>query len=892
MILKSINIKNFLAHEDTKINFAEEGITAIVGDNGAGKTSILEAIYFALYGNSSKGKISELVQWGKRQAIVELEFFKGNNQYKIYREITLTGKSHNTLSAVYKKEKGSYRLYYQKNINKEIPKLTGIASKTFTTSILVKQGDIEGLIELKPKERTKVFEELLDMSLYQILSDKYGEKRRNLETQIEAISKTLPDEESLKKEILKLQEKKAELEKEKIKIEKEKADIEEKIKIQNQLVDSLFSKKEEKEKILAKIDKNQENLKILNQQIEEKKEVLKQIEEKEQIIPELEKYVEQLKEKEKIYKAYLQSQKLKEKLSHLKEKQSQLEENLENIKNLEDIAKNYLENKEKLQHLNKKINELSQQKGQIKALEERLQQIKNILKETQNQALEIANQLTKLKRIFNTLKLNPEIAKSMIRDSEFLIEKYQKEREDLLTEHRTLKNKIEEIKQQIRDIENLKGNCPKCLRPVESHSKEEIIKDLIEKEKELEEKIEQIKKHGTEKRRKLEEEKKSLELLKEFQSFYDEHKKAKKEKEDINIKIKLIERRLKKLEDLEKQKEEIEKFLKENEENYQTYIQSKKVVKQLSNESIENNIRQIESQLKDLKIEEIIDIKLLEEEINQLKQKEKEYIKVKGFISQKEKIQRDLEDLENKINTINKNIHILNQKLKEYENIEENLQREKQKLVELETQSKQIHEKLNPIILNLGEVEGKEKVISKEIENLEKNKEELKKLKEKAEKYRKLEISLGPRGIQKIIRDKALKELPLRTEIIFKAFGFNFERIMFSENFDISIQVPTYERKDRFISTEAISGGQKVALGLALRLALSHLLGNKSEFLILDEPTIHLDQQRREELVNILLKLKNKKYVKQLIIVTHDREIEDAADQIYYVEEGKVREIA
>ena len=51
MIIESIKIKNFLSHEDTEIDF-EQGINIITGKNGAGKTSVLDAIKFALFAES------------------------------------------------------------------------------------------------------------------------------------------------------------------------------------------------------------------------------------------------------------------------------------------------------------------------------------------------------------------------------------------------------------------------------------------------------------------------------------------------------------------------------------------------------------------------------------------------------------------------------------------------------------------------------------------------------------------------------------------------------------------------------------------------------------------------------------------------------------------------
>ncbi len=188
----------------------------------------------------------------------------------------------------------------------------------------------------------------------------------------------------------------------------------------------------------------------------------------------------------------------------------------------------------------------------------------------------------------------------------------------------------------------------------------------------------------------------------------------------------------------------------------------------------------------------------------------------------------------------------------------------------------------------VGKVEAEIKSIKERLEHIDQSKKRQQEIKKQIEDYEKVERALGPEGIQKLIRENALYNLPKLVNGLFIAFGFPFNQVKFDEKFDIKILAPTAERKDRYISVDALSGGQKVALGLALRLALSRFLGEKADFIILDEPTIHLDQQRREELVNILLKLKQNNFLKQLIVITHDRELEDAADRIYYVNKGQV----
>ncbi len=891
MILKSLYLENFLAHEETKLDFAENGITVLIGDNGAGKSSILEAIQFALYGSSSKGNtISQLVKWGRKKAKIELEFIKGGSEYKIEREIVLTGKSHSQTAVVYKKEKGKYRLYYQKNINKELPKITGITQKTFLNSILVKQGEIEGLLELTPKKRAQVFEELLDMSLYQLLSEKYGERRRQIEKEITAIQSSLPDKKEIKEQLTQLKEEKEVLEKKIKELRTKQKTLEEKLKEEKNILNKYQEEKEENLKNLTKIKTLEEKIKFTNKEIAEKQEQLKEIEEKEKLFPELEVKYNLLKEKEKLLKQILEAKTLQEKLSNLIEKEEEYKNKKEIYEKYKNVAKQYVEYKEKLKQINENLNQLSKLKGELIALKPQIEKIKETLKETKQKALETAKELIKLKPIFKTLELNPVLVDTMIKDENKILEDYQNKREELLSEYKSLKSKIEELNQQVENISNLKGNCPTCARPLEEHSKEEIIKEIKEKLHKFHSQLKDIEQEGKKVKEKIELEKKAIKLLEEFKKWYEKHKDAKKEKEELQSKAKVLQLKLKDLEDIEKQKQEIEKFLKENEENYQLFLESKKFLKNTDIEKLKQQINILKEKLE--KVPRDTNQQQLEEEIRSLKESEKLYLEIKKEISQKEKFISRLESLNDVLKDLNKQVNLLKENLKDEKQLEEKIDQQNKKIQEIENQIREIEDSLNPELSKYGYIQGQIENLEKQLNLIKENLEKIKAKEEKLKKYRKLEEALGPKGIQKVIRDSALYQLPILTEKLFKAFGFDFNQVKFSDNFDISVQVLTYEKTDRFIPVNAISGGQKVALGLALRLALSHFLGGRSEFLILDEPTVHLDSQRKEELINILLKLKEKNYVKQLLVVTHDREIEDAADQIYYIEKGKVKEIA
>lgn len=85
MIFTKLKLNNFKSHENTVINF-EKGISVIVGENGAGKSTILEAISFALFKQHTAKKIDDLVRNNANSMSVELEFSSNNREYKIVRD--------------------------------------------------------------------------------------------------------------------------------------------------------------------------------------------------------------------------------------------------------------------------------------------------------------------------------------------------------------------------------------------------------------------------------------------------------------------------------------------------------------------------------------------------------------------------------------------------------------------------------------------------------------------------------------------------------------------------------------------------------------------------------------------------------------------------------------
>jgi len=143
----------------------------------------------------------------------------------------------------------------------------------------------------------------------------------------------------------------------------------------------------------------------------------------------------------------------------------------------------------------------------------------------------------------------------------------------------------------------------------------------------------------------------------------------------------------------------------------------------------------------------------------------------------------------------------------------------------------------------------------------------------------------GPVG--KSLRSWALEIISQKASEYLEKLNTKIQRISLSEK-TRDVNISCYSRNTT-LDIESLSGGEQVSVALALRLGMSHLLGASNlNFMILDEPTAHLDSERRKSLVNVLSQLTNLKEDSsmQFIIITHDAEIFDdsSVENIYKFE--------
>ena len=138
------------------------------------------------------------------------------------------------------------------------------------------------------------------------------------------------------------------------------------------------------------------------------------------------------------------------------------------------------------------------------------------------------------------------------------------------------------------------------------------------------------------------------------------------------------------------------------------------------------------------------------------------------------------------------------------------------------------------------------------------------------------------------LRSWALEAISAKASEYLVLLNTKIQRIMLTEkNRDVSI---TCHSRDEILELESLSGGEKVSVALALRLGMANLLGASNlNLMILDEPTAHLDAERKKSLVGVLSQLSdiaNPETQMQFLIITHDAEIfeDSAVERIYKFE--------
>ena len=213
-MINSIELGNFLSHNETKLEFGD-GVTVFVGHNGAGKSSIIDAITFALFGQHTRKSNKGLIRRGQNQAYTTINFSINGKKLRATRKIDNKG----TLSSQFLEEQSNEwipiaegeRKQFGESMTKKIEDFIGLDFEKLKIASIVQQGELNSIIKAKPKE----FKELMNAV---IGIDKLDLSAENMKVVLKSFRESIQNElgyddshvELLKNEIKNLQKEKDE----------------------------------------------------------------------------------------------------------------------------------------------------------------------------------------------------------------------------------------------------------------------------------------------------------------------------------------------------------------------------------------------------------------------------------------------------------------------------------------------------------------------------------------------------------------------------------------------------------------------------------------------------------------------------------------------------------
>lgn len=840
MIIKSISLNNIRSYNDATIEF-EDGINFLSGDIGCGKSSILLAIEFALFG-FKRGDLEgfQLLRKGEKEGFVKLILInpKNNEELEIYRKIKISKTQTISQDSGYVKFKENLQELSPQELNAFIfetlnfPKdfLTKDKNLVYRFTIYTPQEQLKEVLFSKEEQRLEIIRKIFRIDKYKQLVTASGFYLSDLKIDKKIIESKLDGFDNINLDLEQIQ--------------KSISHFNEKINTIESKEKSVLENKEKLKTVISKLDTNFETYNEKKLLIEKNLSLISQIK---LSLKDLEFETEKLKLKQKEFN-----------LESIQKNKKELNKQIE-LKKIQLLKVQNL--KLEFDKIKSNLNTLTIQKEQIQKSLSQLESDQKVL-ENLNEQFDII--LTKCQIKDNEVLINKSSQK--LRKAQRIKKKYEDLNQKIIESNLNLENFDKTIKEKqdfISKFESIE-DCPTCMQKVDkshthkiSTSQNKEIEILIENKSNLRVDIKNFK---------IQAEKLKLELS----ELETEGQTLTKLQEKENF----LKEKFEKETHLEKQKNEIkEKINSVKEFDYQKNLQTtndkieelnKKQIEFQNNSKLEleltNSISNLNSQLNKLDLQ-FKEIENIETSLKQNKDKNEKLsqkiLKEPKLLENQKLIQDKLSDIKEKKLNYQEKLELSLDNEKKISNIKTNLKTEfefKTKELELKLKQKEEFEKSQKLFKSLIK---KENFISKKITPIAQN-------------------------IEKAVFTKYYAQFNEIFEKLFKDLIEDNEiEVRLNELFSIIVEQNGFD-----IDIKNLSGGEKSSLAIAYRLGLKHIIENnlagenKLDLLILDEPTDGFSNEQVDRLGNIL---KNSD-LKQTILVSHDEKIESISDNTIKVE--------
>ncbi|MCQ5340984.1 MAG: AAA family ATPase [Candidatus Methanomethylicia archaeon] len=463
MILRRLKLRNIRSYEEGEINFPN-GIILFEGDIGSGKSTILLATEFALFGLGNE-KATSLLSLGKNEGEVELEFEVKGNKVKVHRSLVRVSKKNIRQENCWIEINGKRYLLSPKEMKEKILNILGYnepvdpkaKSIIFRYAVYTPQEEMKEILNKPTEERLQTIRKALRLEEYKIARDNASLIAKELRTyaniyikeeeNIPKLEEKIKEYEKNKKE---LSEKIKEIEEILIDVNIEISGYEEELKELREELEKLMGELKKEEELRRSFEEYNKRIDFLKSQLSinriEKERLEKQkdsiiLKKPEKTLDEIEKILDEIKEeRDKIIEEYTKKQQLlqnyliliqkkvcptcnqsvdnpiflakvealKKEVGEIEKKKTIIENEIKKLNEIRKEAKIYEDNIRELEKINYKLSIINEQnknyEEEIKELSKRIEELKEKIELSRKAAEEYNIKKKEYEKIDNELK--------------------------------------------------------------------------------------------------------------------------------------------------------------------------------------------------------------------------------------------------------------------------------------------------------------------------------------------------------------------------------------------------------------------------------------------------------------------------------------------------------
>ena len=198
MIPLSLRLRNFMSYGEhvPPLDFTPITTACLTGDNGHGKSALLDAITWALWGQTRAKSVDDIVRLGREECEVEFVFDLEGDRYRVLRKRSLRTRS--GLSALelhgFDPAARSYRALSGNSMREteaKIAQLLHMNYDTFVNSVFILQGRADEFTTRRPGERKRILSEILGLSVFDELQSRARDRHARLDQEAKSVAERL-----------------------------------------------------------------------------------------------------------------------------------------------------------------------------------------------------------------------------------------------------------------------------------------------------------------------------------------------------------------------------------------------------------------------------------------------------------------------------------------------------------------------------------------------------------------------------------------------------------------------------------------------------------------------------------------------------------------------------